>query len=193
MTTQTFEQRRNESHSQRQSLPRMLRHIGSGLLAVFLILIALISALPIILLFFVTSVPVLVAAGTVDWGDVERIDWGTLILLGGGLSLADALGETGAIGWFADVAFDALAGTPVVVVVLVVVAGTVASRHPLDAGARSIEFGRSEIAAFLILLCRDRRIPLPHHAEKSLEAEGGGICLWITKSLSLDDRPERSG
>jgi len=58
-----------------QNLPRILRRIGSGLLAVLITVLALISTLPVILLFFVTSVPVLVAAGLI------LIDLGIIALL----------------------------------------------------------------------------------------------------------------
>ncbi|WP_277556015.1 SLC13 family permease [Halobaculum limi] len=71
------------------------------------------------------AIPALILAGGVDWDDVERIDWGTLLLLGGGLSLAAALGETGAVTWLADVILGPLVGVPIVVVVFVIVVGTI--------------------------------------------------------------------
>jgi pimeloyl-ACP methyl ester carboxylesterase len=76
MTTSTLEQRRNERTAQSQERPRILRRIGCGLLTVIVTLAALISALPVILLFF-TSVPALVAAGLVviDLGIIAALFW----------------------------------------------------------------------------------------------------------------------
>ncbi|WP_372913040.1 DASS family sodium-coupled anion symporter, partial [Salinigranum sp.] len=81
------------------------------------------------LLFYVVvgllAVPALVVTDAVAWDDVVDIDWGTLILLGGGISLANALADTAATTWLAEVTLGALAGAPLVVVLLAVVAGTV--------------------------------------------------------------------
>lgn len=75
MTTRTLNQTQTDNSSQSQNLPRILRRIGGGLLALIVALIALVSALPVILLFFVTSVPTLVAAGLVV------IDLGIIVAL----------------------------------------------------------------------------------------------------------------
>ncbi|WP_276257704.1 SLC13 family permease [Haloglomus litoreum] len=81
------------------------------------------------LLFYVlvgmVSIPVLVVSGAAEWDDLVDIDWGTLLLLGGGISLANALRDTAATRWMASVTVEALAGTSVVVVLLAVVALTV--------------------------------------------------------------------
>ena len=81
------------------------------------------------LLFYVfvglLAVPTLVVTDAVAWDDVVDIDWGTLILLGGGISLANALADTAATTWLAEVTLGALAGAPLVVVLLAIVAGTV--------------------------------------------------------------------
>lgn len=71
------------------------------------------------------AVPALVVSGAADWDDLLDVDWGTLLLLGGGLSLANALADTNATRWLAEVAFGSLVGSPIVVVLLVVVAVTV--------------------------------------------------------------------
>jgi sodium-dependent dicarboxylate transporter 2/3/5 len=71
------------------------------------------------------AVPALVASGAVAWDDVVDVDWGTLVLLGGGISLANALADTRATTWLAEVTLGSLAGAPLVAVLLVVVAGTV--------------------------------------------------------------------
>jgi len=77
------------------------------------------------LLYFVLvglyAIPALVLADAVDWDDLEDIDWGTIVLFGGGLSLAGGLEKTGAIEWLAGLFFDALLGAPVVLVVGAVV------------------------------------------------------------------------
>lgn len=81
------------------------------------------------LLYFVVvgllAVPALVVAGTVEWDDLADIDWGTLLLLGGGISLANALSETDAVGWLADVTFGSLVGVPLAVLVLTIVVVTI--------------------------------------------------------------------
>ncbi|MFW5939174.1 MAG: SLC13 family permease [Halolamina sp.] len=71
------------------------------------------------------AVPVLLLGNCIEWDDVQGIDWGTLLLLGGGLALADGLAATDATTWLADGVVDALAGAPVVLVVLGIVAVTV--------------------------------------------------------------------
>ncbi|MEA5385680.1 SLC13 family permease [Haloarculaceae archaeon H-GB11] len=64
-------------------------------------------------------------AGAAEFDDLLDIDWGTLVLFGGGLSLAAALADTGAIEWLADLLFGALTSVPLVVLLLAVVATTV--------------------------------------------------------------------
>jgi len=71
------------------------------------------------------AVVALVATGAAPWDDLLRIDWGTLLLLGGGLSLADGLRDSGAIDWLATEGVAALGTVPVVVLVLAVVGSTV--------------------------------------------------------------------
>jgi len=77
MTTTTLEQQQDARTAPNQDRPRILRRIGGGLLAVMVTLAALISALPVILLFFITSVPALVAAGLVviDLGIIAALVW----------------------------------------------------------------------------------------------------------------------
>lgn len=65
----------------------ILRRLRTGLVALFLLLVALITALPVVLLFYVTSVPVLIAAGLVllDLGIIValfRLERTPLILIG---------------------------------------------------------------------------------------------------------------
>ena len=56
----------------------------------------------------------------------------------------------------------------------------------------TLEFTPAETAAFLILLCRRQRIPLPHHAEKSLRMIGGDLCLVVTRKAYPSDAPENA-
>ncbi|MFC7078937.1 SLC13 family permease [Halorussus caseinilyticus] len=82
------------------------------------------------LLYFVVvglaAIPVLFLAGGVEWDDVERIDWGTLLLFGGGLTLADALSDTGATEWLAGAVLAAFGDAPLAVLLAAIVALTVA-------------------------------------------------------------------
>jgi len=71
------------------------------------------------------AVGVLVAVGAVDEDDVAGIDWPTLLLFGGGLSLARALADTGATTWLARTVLDPVADAPLLAVVALVVALTV--------------------------------------------------------------------
>jgi sodium-dependent dicarboxylate transporter 2/3/5 len=72
------------------------------------------------------AIPALVAGGAAAWEDLLDIDWGTLLLLGGGISLANALADTGATVWLASVTVGSLDAAPIAVLLLAVVAMTVA-------------------------------------------------------------------
>ncbi|WP_276279095.1 SLC13 family permease [Halorussus caseinilyticus] len=67
------------------------------------------------------AIPALVLADTVEWEDLVDIDWGTILLFGGGISLADALEKTGATKWIAETIFGSLTGQPILLVVAAVV------------------------------------------------------------------------
>jgi len=77
------------------------------------------------LLFYVLvgllAIPALVLSGAAAWDDLLDIDWGTLLLLGGGISLANALHDTAATVWLAELTLDPLAGAPIIAVLLVVI------------------------------------------------------------------------
>ncbi|OTF01784.1 DASS family sodium-coupled anion symporter [Halorubrum sp. SD683] len=81
------------------------------------------------LLFYVLvgllGIPALVVSGGAAWDDLLDIDWGTLLLLGGGISLANALHDTAATVWLAELILGPLAGAPIIAVLLVVIAMTV--------------------------------------------------------------------
>ena len=72
------------------------------------------------------AVVALVVTDAAEWDAVLDIDWGTLVLLGGGISLADALVATGATEWLASVTLGALGTVPLPVLVLAVVTLVVA-------------------------------------------------------------------
>jgi sodium-dependent dicarboxylate transporter 2/3/5 len=67
------------------------------------------------------AIPALVLANTVDWDDLEDIDWGTILLFGGGLSLANGLATTDATEWLAETVFQTVVDAPVLIVVAAVV------------------------------------------------------------------------
>ncbi|GAB3671573.1 SLC13 family permease [Halopiger thermotolerans] len=69
----------------------------------------------------VAAVPALVLADTMEWEELVDIDWGTLLLFGGGISLANALADTGATEWIAETVFGGLVGAPIVLVIGAVV------------------------------------------------------------------------
>jgi sodium-dependent dicarboxylate transporter 2/3/5 len=72
------------------------------------------------------AVVALVVTDAAEWDDVLDIDWATLVLLGGGISLADSLVATGATEWLASVTIGALGAVPLPVLVLAVVTLVVA-------------------------------------------------------------------
>jgi sodium-dependent dicarboxylate transporter 2/3/5 len=67
------------------------------------------------------AVAALVLADTADWETLVDIDWATILLFGGGLSLADALARTDATEWLATTVFRSVVGAPILVVVAAVV------------------------------------------------------------------------
>ncbi|PCR89885.1 anion transporter [Natrinema ejinorense] len=69
----------------------------------------------------VAAVPALVLADTMEWEELVDIDWGTLLLFGGGISLANALADTGATEWIADTVFGGFVGAPILLVIGAVV------------------------------------------------------------------------
>jgi sodium-dependent dicarboxylate transporter 2/3/5 len=54
------------------------------------------------------------------WSDAKYVDWGTLLLFGGGIALSDAMFKTGLASWIANV-FVNLTGNPSPVVILFLV------------------------------------------------------------------------
>jgi sodium-dependent dicarboxylate transporter 2/3/5 len=67
------------------------------------------------------AIPALVLADTMEWDELVDIDWGVILLFGGGIVLADALADTGATQWIAETVFSGLTSAPIVLIVGVVV------------------------------------------------------------------------
>jgi len=59
-----------------------------------------------------------------DWATATRLPWGVLLLFGGGLSLAAAIGKSGLAAWI-GAGFAGLGHWPLLLVVLLVTAGIV--------------------------------------------------------------------
>ena len=69
------------------------------------------------------AVAVLVLTRCVGWDDLEhRVQWGVLLLLGGGLSLGRGLTESGAADWLAGLLVTYTAGLPAFAVLTILVA-----------------------------------------------------------------------
>jgi len=84
------------------------------------------------------SIPALVATDAVDWDDLVDIDWSTLLLIGGGISLANGLAATDALRWLTTTLLDPLTGLQLGLLVVVVVffsilAGEIASNTAIAA------------------------------------------------------------
>lgn len=67
------------------------------------------------------AIPALVLADTMEWEELVDIDWGVILLFGGGIALANGLADGGATKWIAETVFGGLTGAPIVVVVGAVV------------------------------------------------------------------------
>ena len=67
------------------------------------------------------AIPAMAIADTMDWDELADIDWGTILLFGGGISLADAFASTGATGYLAAQLFGRLQSAPVLVLLAAVV------------------------------------------------------------------------
>jgi hypothetical protein len=65
--------------------------------------------------------------------------------------------------------------------VAVVVTAEREGRHEPE----QVEFSSLQIAAAMIRYCRAVKIPLPRNAQKSLEAQGEGICFKIVLNLKI--------
>ena len=60
-----------------------------------------------------------------------------------------------------------------------------------EAQRQDIVIEGPSLAAALILYCRDRRIPLPAGADKSLQAFGEKVCLIATINPKQEEMPEQ--
>ena len=62
-------------------------------------------------------------------------------------------------------------------------------KQPMDTTQQDVVIDGAALAAALILSCRDRRIPLPAHANKSLQLFGAQICLLVAINPKQDEMP----
>ena len=65
----------------------------------------------------IMAIPALVLADTMEWDELADIDWGTLLLFGGGIVLAKALSDTGTTQWIVRAIFEGFIGMPVLVII----------------------------------------------------------------------------
>lgn len=56
-----------------------------------------------------------------DWNDSKFIDWGTLLLFGGGIALSDAMFKTGLAGWIAKSSINLIGNAHVLLLLIVVI------------------------------------------------------------------------
>lgn len=56
-----------------------------------------------------------------DWNDAKYVEWGTLILFGGGIALSDAMFKTGLATWLATAFISTLGSPPTIVMLIAVV------------------------------------------------------------------------
>ncbi|MFZ5789654.1 MAG: SLC13 family permease [Pseudomonadota bacterium] len=93
------------------------------------------------------------------WSDLQRLPWGVLIIFGGGLALAEAIGRSGLAAWVGG-GIVALGGLPLIglifaAAVLVVLLGELASNTAIAAiflpiaGALALDLGQSPVTLAL--------------------------------------------
>lgn len=71
-------------------------------------------------LLFLTPVSLKEGIFTLNWKDTKLVDWGTLLLFGGGIGLSDAMFKTGLAGWIAN-SFVSSLGSPSTLLMLLAV------------------------------------------------------------------------
>ncbi len=72
------------------------------------------------LLGFIIPVNIREGRFLLDWRDTKFVDWGTLVLFGGGIALSDAIFRTGLASWIATSAVGAM-GTPSTLMLMIVI------------------------------------------------------------------------
>jgi sodium-dependent dicarboxylate transporter 2/3/5 len=117
------------------------------------------------------AIPVLTLVGGIDREDVRRIDWGTILLFGGGLSLAAALSATGATTWLADLVLAPALGLPLFVLLGAIVLFTVA--------ASEIASNTATVAILAPVL-----IDLGQAGQAELGIAGAALLLPITSAIA---------
>jgi sodium-dependent dicarboxylate transporter 2/3/5 len=72
------------------------------------------------LLLFIIPVDLKNKKFALEWQDTKFVDWGTLILFGGGIALSDGMFKTGLAGWIAT-SFVGIIGNPSTIVLLILI------------------------------------------------------------------------
>ncbi len=78
-------------------------------------------ALSVAILLFMVPVDWKSRKFVLDWKDSKAIDWGTLLLFGGGIALSDAMFKTGFAGWIASSVVQIVGKPHPIILVLVIV------------------------------------------------------------------------
>lgn len=79
-------------------------------------------ALSIAILLFIVPVNWEKRIFVLEWKDSKAIDWGTLLLFGGGIALSDAMFKTGLAGWIASSSVEIIGNaSPFILVVVIVI------------------------------------------------------------------------
>ncbi len=134
------------------------------------------------------AVAALLLSGAVGWKQVEaRVNWGVLILFGGGITLSSAMGRTGTSDFLGGQLRDALTGSPEIVLILLITTFVVfltelvsntasaALLIPLFAGVASA-MGMSELTiAFAIGISASCAFMLPVATPPNALAYGTGL------------------
>lgn len=117
------------------------------------------------------AIPVLYLVGGIETEDLAEIDWGTLLLFGGGLSLAAALSATGGTTWIAELILAPAIGLPVFVLLLAIVLFTVL--------ASEIASNTATVAILAPIL-----IDLGVVVQGSMGVAGAAILLPVTSAIA---------
>ncbi|MGH8104367.1 MAG: SLC13 family permease, partial [bacterium] len=82
------------------------------------------STIAVLIAVILFLIPVAESSHLLDWADAAKIPWGTLLIFGGGLSLADAFKRSQLDVWVGDSLKGAISGLPVFATIVVIIAIT---------------------------------------------------------------------
>lgn len=63
---------------------------------------------------------------------------------------------------------------------------TLTVKHSENESVREVEFSNSDLAAAIIILARDIKLPLPHQGVKTLKAQKQILCLEVMREEKID-------